>query len=502
MTKAVFSTAVGYPASRQPGIDSSLMGTGLPLVLGFMLLAVIAGAVVALTEANALYLTLAVIGCLFILFDFRIGVVLLVLLLPISRSAIFPHAMMGITGLNPLNVLLVATLGSYLLHSLTDGSLRRFLPAPLLWLYIVPIVLAGIVASRHIGEIAPYLLMSDGIDLPGRWVQPPDTATGHLLERLFKPLMLVGFGLLVAAAVARSARPEKFLVPIIVSIWIMCALVIVYVVISGASLGELARSESRTFLTPLGMHANELGRLYTFAFALLLFTWAERKEQGLKMWLLASMGIVVVALLLTFSRSAFAGLLVVSGLFVLWRLNAKTLIVAAVVTAIALFALPDALYDRATTGFGEGMNAITAGRIEGLWLPLLPDVMRNPLFGNGIGSILWSGAMRTGAGTTIIATTHPHNAYLEALLDMGFVGLAVLCAYFIHVLNRFWRLGKEPAISDTMRGFYQGAAAGLVSMLVMAVVDSSLVPKAEHAFLWLAIGMMYGQVRSQTAHRA
>ena len=44
-----------------------------------------------------------------------------------------------------------------------------------------------------------------------------------------------------------------------------------------------------------------------------------------------------------------------------------------------------------------------------------------------------------------------------------------------------------------MRGFYQGAAAGLLSILVSNVTDSSLTPKPEHAFLWFAIGMMYGQ---------
>jgi hypothetical protein len=52
-----------------------------------------------------------------------------------------------------------------------------------------------------------------------------------------------------------------------------------------------------------------------------------------------------------------------------------------------------------------------------------------------------------------------------------------------------------------MRGFYQGAAAGLLSILVSNVTDSSLTPKPEHAFLWLAIGMMYGQRTRRPAGR-
>ena len=98
-------------------------------------------------------------------------------------------------------------------------------------------------------------------------------------------------------------------------------------------------------------------------------------------------------------------------------------------------------------------------------------------------------------------TGHPHNAYLEALLDVGIAGLIVLCAYFAHVWKGFRALSVDSALSPTLRGFYQGAAAGLVSFLVAAVSDSSLAPRPEQAFLWLAIGMMYGQ-RAQPADRA
>ena len=50
-----------------------------------------------------------------------------------------------------------------------------------------------------------------------------------------------------------------------------------------------------------------------------------------------------------------------------------------------------------------------------------------------------------------------------------------------------------------MRGFFQGAAAGLVSFAITGVAGSSLTPKPEYAFLWLAIGMMYGQLARKPA---
>src|SRR5712691_10788290 len=163
----------------------------LSVFAGITLLGAFWGAAVAVAGLNALYLCVSLIGCAFILLDFRVGVVLLVLLMPISRSYVFPHAMLGITGLNPLNLLLVATLGSYLLHGLSDGSLRRFVPPPLLWLYIVPILIAGALGSRHVGDIAPGFYIYDMLDF--------DSVAGYVRNLVVKPLSLVIFALLVGA---------------------------------------------------------------------------------------------------------------------------------------------------------------------------------------------------------------------------------------------------------------------------------------------------------------
>jgi len=403
--------------------------------------------------------------------------------MPISNSIVFPHAMLGITGLNPLNLLLVGTLGSCVLHGLFDGSIRRFLPGRLLWLYVVPIVISGALGSRHVGDIAPVFYMYDlGLEFYG--------AAGYVLDMVVKPLLLVIFALLVGAAVSRSERPEKFLVPMLISIWVMGSMVIVWVYLSGASLSEMA-SRSRNPLSALGPHANQFGPLFAVAYALLLFTWAESKQFGFRLALLASMAPVVAALMLTFSRGAFLGFIVVNVLFLLWRRKAKTLVFAVLLAAVALL-LPSAVYDRVETGFGSGLNAISAGRIDGLWLPLLPEILRSPFYGNGLGSILWSDAMRS-AGEINLVTMQAHNAYLDTVLDMGVAGLILVCAYFVHVWKGFRALAVDPALSPTQRGFYQGAAAGLVSVLVAGISSNHLTPGVEQVFLWLAIGMMYGQ---------
>src|SRR5229473_1195056 len=418
----------------------------LSVFAGITLLGAFWGSAVAVAELNALYLCVSLIAYAFILLDFRVGVVLLILLMPISNSTVFPHEMLGITGLNPVNLLLVGTLGSCLLHGVSDGSLRRFAPRPLLWLYIVPILVAGALGARHVGDIAPAFFMYDRVEF--------HDAAGYVRDLVVKPLSLVIFALLVGAAVSKSEKPEKFLVPTLISIWVMGGIVIVFVSQSGVALGQLASDDSREFLSPLGLHANDLGRLYAVAYALLLFTWAESKHAGLRLALLASMGTVVVALVLTFSRGAFLGFIVVNVLFLLWRRNAKALVFFAMLAAVAVFFLPGAVYDRLESGFGSGLDAISAGRIEGIWLPLLPEVLRSPIYGNGLGSILWSDAMRTRVGVSIPGVAQAHNAYLETVLDMGIVGLIFVCAYFVHVLKGFLALCVDPVLSPALRGFH------------------------------------------------
>jgi O-antigen ligase len=101
--------------------------------------------------------------------------------------------------------------------------------------------------------------------------------------------------------------------------------------------------------------------------------------------------------------------------------------------------------------------------------------------------------MREGFGVTVAAVAQAHSAYLETVLDMGIAGLVLLCAYFVHVWKGFRALSVDPAVSPTQRGFYQGAAAGLACFMVTGITGGFLTPADYQVFLWLAIGMMYGQ---------
>ena len=474
------ATAVYSRAERSSGLTAG--------VLGLLVFALACGVGLAIGELQALIASLTLVAAVAVLADYRVGAVLLIVLTPISASELFPHEMFGVTGLNPLNLLLVATLGSFVLRGRGLGSL---LPRPLLWLFVVPIAVAAAIGAQHVNEIPPLFYEQELINYTDAW--------GYVRDAAIRPLLLVVTALVIGAAVAGSQKPERFITPLVVAVWLMSLLSIIYVAASGVSLGLLASASERGFFAAaLGMHANELGRLYAVAYALLLFVWGETKDLSLKSVLVATMGVLTLALLLTFSRGAFLGFFIVNALFLLWKFNMRTLAIALLVAALALPLMPGAVWDRLSLGFAGGgdANSVSAGRIDEIWLPLMPEILRTPPWGNGLDAILWSKAMWA---QTILEVTHPHNAYLQAILDMGVGGLALLLAYYGHVARNLRRLGSNAYLSPTLRGVFQGALAGLVCFLVTGMAGSSLRPTPEFTFLWIAIGMMYGTLARKPA---
>ena len=463
----VFST----PRARQIG-----------LVSGCALIGLIWGAGIAAGGIGAALVCVSMIACMCCMLDFRVGVMLLIIIMPISSSVIFPHEMFGVTGANPLNALLVMTLGIYMMNTVGHGEMRGFIPRPLFWLYILPFLAAGVNGMQHVGEIPRLFKATDMIFF--------DTPFGYYRDEALKPLALVVYAMLVGAAVGRSKNPEKFVMPMFLSVFVMAMLAIVLVITSGHHLSDLASDSSRAFFSnALGLHANDLGRLYAVAYALLLFVWDRTRRLPLKALLVLAMGSVAVALLLTFSRGAFVGFVIVNIIYLFSRRTMKTVAIGAVVLPIVLALTPGAFWSRLQSGAGQGMDEVTAGRLDEIWVPLMPEIIKSPPWGNGLGSIMWSSAMRH---DEMLFVGHPHNAYFQAWLDTGAIGTVLLLGFWILSWVQFRKLARDDRIAPELQGFFEGAAAGLISFLIAGIAGSSLMPVPEQGFLWLALGVMWG----------
>jgi O-antigen ligase len=232
------------------------------------------------------------------------------------------------------------------------------------------------------------------------------------------------------------------------------------------------------------------------AYGLLLFSWWEAKDPRYKAAAFVTLGVAALAMVLTFSRAGMLAFMLVNALFLLWKLNARTVALAIIAGGIAMALAPEYLWNRITFGWSGDANMVSANRIDEIWGPLLPELWNSPVWGNGLGAIMWSEPLLNGE---MMRVSHAHNAYLDAFYDMGAIGLTLMLLFYWHVWKGFRALGSNAYLSPELRGFFQGATAVLVAFFVTGMSGSSLKPDLEFGFLWVAIGMMYGMLARRPA---
>lgn len=466
------------PAAMGQGRAGRVPAAGIAALL---LLAALFGAAVPI--AGVLVPLVVLLGALsvWVLLDFRAGVGFAIVLMPLSALSLFPHELLGVRGLNPLNLILFLTMMSYVVHA----GLRRWHdplapPRLLLW-YVLPIALAAAAGMSNVALIPPrfeaerLIQFSDGI--------------GYLRDLFFKPLSLVVLALLVGLAVRHSKRPERFLYFMLLSGWIFCALVAWLLLASGLSLRDLASPLARTFLGRLGMHANEMGLLLNMLYALTLFSIQRDTPAGVKRLLFVSAIAFALCVLFTFSRGGLAGFLLVN-LFYFWkRISVKTVVVALIVAACIGPFVAAPIAERAMTGVdARDRGAVTAGRLDGIWLPLMPVVLAEPLWPHGLRSILWSAPVRL---NRMLPVAQTHSAWLGGLMDLGLLGFGFVLAFLLYVRREFLRLAhSHPA--PALQGFFAGGAVLIPLWFLQGLTDDQFTPTFSQAYFWVALGILIG----------
>lgn len=452
--------------------------------LGGGLLAFLLGAFLALLGGifPAIVFTVAGLGIL-VLFNYRLGVWLLVLLLPFAATYLIPRQVLGITGLNPVNALLAATLLSLTAAYVLQRGRIVLVPLPkVLLLYLALLAFGAFMGSFQVGKA---ILLPDA---QGQYEAL--TRTKYLLDVFFKPLVILIVAWLAAVQVRNGGGAKPLIWAIALAASILFTVIVSYLALTGLSLQVLASSRARGFLSWSGMHANELGLMANMMLAVLLFTaLGMEKQGGRRLLLFAAAGLAAAMAALTFSRGALLGLLVIAAFFLVTRRRFAQLgLGLAVLLAVAFF-LPEVFIERATTGLHQrDLGAITAGRLDDIWRPLWPWVWDSPLIGHGLGATLWAPANLKGA---MLPVGHPHSAYLGVLLDLGLVGAVIVAAFFLSMWRTFRMLRREHP-DPFWRGVFEGGMVCILLLLVQGLTDDRFVPTYPQWPLWIVFGLALG----------
>ena len=471
---------LSQPQSRAPRYKADKAGA-IAGVLALILLAAFFGAAVPVLGYLVPAAVVMLVFMVWVLLDFRAGVAYAIVLMPLSALTFFPHEMLGIRGLNPLNVILFLTMVSYVVHA----GLRRWhdpiAPLRLLGWYVLPIVVACLIGMSSVPLIPPRFMQENLIQF--------NNSVGYLRDMLIKPQFLVLLSLMVALAVRHSKKPERFIYLMLASGYVFCALVAGLLLKSGMSLRELASPLSRTFLGALGMHANEMSLLLNMLYALTLFSIREQSAGKVRNFLFVSCVVFGLCVLMTFSRGGFLGFALVNLIYFWKRLSIKTVIAALLVSAAIGPFVMDAVMERAMTGVDAGdRGAVTAGRLDGIWLPLLPYVLEEPVMPHGVFSILWSTPLRM---NKMLPVAQTHSAWLGGLMDLGLVGFGFVLAFLLFVRREFLRLSREHA-SPALQGMFAGGAVLIPLWFLQGVTDDHFTPSPSQAYFWIALGILMG----------
>jgi len=456
-------------------------------IAGFLLFAIFLGMLVGLGAGIPLIAIIVLVcGLIATMVDYRVGVILVVVMMPLAATVLMPRQMLGIPGFTPLNIVLAGTLGAALLSGIVG---RKWL-APVPWRLFAPIIFllttGALIGMGKVHNIAPHYYLNT----PTLYT----TASAYLVAELIKPLLILVAVWLLCAAVAQSEKPQRWVALVGVSIVMLPILVFLVAALSGLSLREMASPAARTFLNATGLHANELAVELLPAYAAALFMFPSYRSLNAKIWGAAVMGATVLALVLTFSRAAFLGVILVTFAFFFLRGSYRYIFAGVLVFAVVAVVLPDSIVERATTGMGQKgtigahNDPLTAGRVRGIWLPLLPDVAKHPILGDGTSSILWSTPARQG----LIVEGHPHNAYLRLVKDHGLVGIPIIGYFLLQVWRLFRRLARDETQPPLVRAYFNGMAVALLVFFVQCMSGTRLIFELLHVFYWLAIAIGLG----------
>lgn len=450
------------------------------LLVGFALAAVVTGLVVTFLEPKwAVAGIAAALAIGLVLYDYRVGVVCLTLLLPWYSSPLIPQA----RGFNLVNFMIAASVLSLMMSRGFRWKSLVSLPRAFKWCYLLPVAIAAVLALPHL-KVAAANFPAEMPDFYQAFT--PDE---YLRVRVIKPMFFVVFSFLLANAIRDTEKPERFLVAFAVAA-VLPALSILFTVVA-----QGARVEQRgSYLESLGYHPNSLGMLLSLATGPLLFLTTDSPSRLAKAGCAIALLLVTSGLLLTGSRGAALAFAVVIAIWLARRRRWSDLFYAGMVVAVLIVAIPDNVWDRLTLGLDDTQattvhnldDPLTKGRLAS-WVLLAPDILLSPIWGQGIGSVAWNEA--TSAG--MYGATLSHNMYLDMLLDVGIVGFALMMYLFIRYVREFKRLSSDESMSPAMRAYYFGGLASFMGMCAMAFTNGAYMPRSENAFLWFSLGMLF-----------
>lgn len=219
---------------------------------------------------------------------------------------------------------------------------------------------------------------------------------------------------------------------------------------------------------------------------------ASRTLRG-KLASLVTLCFGLLAIVMTYSRASWVGLVVTVFLFVL--LAERRLLPLLVVGAVAMLPfLPASIYNRILTIFNPS-DSSTSSRFP-IYSVGLKVWGTSPVIGVGLGSELSARlAHNSGWYHRLFKFPHYHNIYLQLAVETGLLGLAAYVSGFLAACKESLRAVTAPGCPRDLRCMIAGCFSGLAGVMVCGLADYFWHYPRVMAIFWLIFGMMLCGIR-------
>jgi O-antigen ligase len=399
-----------------------------------------------------------------------------------------PHSLFDISGLNLWNILWGAVVLGWV-HRLRSEPRPRMPRAFLVafFSYLLVILFTGLRGTLDV----------DSIRAGGEQAVAGYTISSFLNDYVANPIKFLVIPMLLASGFFRRRN-------VLLGIAALCMQGIVYslMIIKFIPFEVLSSPLSRYRFRigqECGLQANDMALVLVISFWMLAC--CLRLTRGHHtIWKCLLVGcMLVIGLAFTYcqSRGGYLAMLVIGLILALirWRILLVVFPAVALIMCLVFPTIPA----RLTQGVSEAdvsgeqvndLDTMSAGRLTNLWPPTIDYIAQSPLIGYGRLAI-W----RTGLYDQILVhegsvPNHPHNAYLEMLLDSGIIGLGLVFVFLIGIpimVLRGMHTNYLPLLVARDCGLISA-----IALLVMGCTGQSFFPR-EGVFLSLCgYGLMMG----------
>jgi O-antigen ligase len=292
----------------------------------------------------------------------------------------------------------------------------------------------------------------------------------------------------------RSKKRVMLAVFSIIAVYLLLALQTIkvmplhYMVASGE---ELSRRAAKRLGKDVGYFRTNLSMMFSGASWAVLMLLLVAKKKYKKITIFGISGIIALAQSLTGGRTGYVTWGMIG--FIIGTLKWRRILFAIPILIYLLMAFVPGVKERMLTGIGGGKGEIdqyeiTSGRTV-VWPYVIEEIRKKPVFGHGREAMQSTGLALFLWTSLRESFPHPHNAYLELLLDNGIIGFFAIIPFYIVVMWCSFKLFLDK--SDPFCSMIGGFTSVLVlALLVAGLGGQTFYPKEGNMGMWAAIGIM------------